>query len=233
MSWAIAPVVLAAAPVSVVVVQPYGQEGIFRAYLFALPWAALLVASAVVGRRTSPVSTGPVSTRPVWTGLVLTVVASVLTALWLPASFALELVNYVHPSDVRAVRWVVDHATDGAGFLFAAPGLPWELNVDRPVYRQPWVELTQPLSTWQKAADPIAGGTASLVAYTNVAAAWYPHGVYLVLGPGQRDELRIIKDLADVDYDDYVRRISVDPMFELVHTDGETRVWKFLGDPVP
>jgi hypothetical protein len=50
-----------------------------------------------------------------------------------------------------------------------------------------------------------------------------------VLGPGQRDNLRIIKSLGTVDWDDYVRRISVDPLFEQVYVDGETRVWRYVG----
>jgi GT2 family glycosyltransferase len=74
-------------------INPYGQEGIFRAVLFGLPWLAVLAASSL-------------SAPPrLLTRLGALGVAAALTAAFLIASFGLDATNVVRPADVAAYQY--------------------------------------------------------------------------------------------------------------------------------
>ncbi len=75
----------------IVAIQPYGQEGIFRAALFGLPWLAVLAAPAVAGYG-----------RNQRAGLLVTSV--LLSATFLVSSFGLDALGVIRPSDLAAVR---------------------------------------------------------------------------------------------------------------------------------
>jgi hypothetical protein len=79
-------------------ITPYGQEGIFRATLFGIPWLAILAA-----RRFHDPS-GPVDRRPPFA-----LVAS-LAATFLLASFGLDGSNVLRRSDLEAFRQFQQHA---------------------------------------------------------------------------------------------------------------------------
>ncbi|OHV37863.1 hypothetical protein BCD49_15420 [Pseudofrankia sp. EUN1h] len=76
-----------------VAVNPYGNEGIFRAMLFAIPWLALLGASVF------PRSRAGLRRLP-WFG-----VSALLTATFLVAAFGLDAVNVIRGGDLRTVRY--------------------------------------------------------------------------------------------------------------------------------
>lgn len=89
-----------AAGLVLVVINPYGQEGVFRAALFGLPWLALLAVHAFpTMRRVDP-------------GLVLAAVVAVLAWTFLVASFGLDASNVVRPADVAAYRRVQRESTE-------------------------------------------------------------------------------------------------------------------------
>jgi hypothetical protein len=79
-----------------IAVNPYGQEGIFRAALFGIPWLAALAASCFPAhhRRASRA----------W----FLAVCGVLTVTFLVASFALDAFTVTRPADVRALRHAVE-----------------------------------------------------------------------------------------------------------------------------
>jgi len=79
---------------------PYGQEGIFRAVLFGVPWLALLAAHCF-----SPPCR-------LLTRLPIGAVCAALTAAFLVASFGLDATNVVRPSDLAALRYY-QHLGDG------------------------------------------------------------------------------------------------------------------------
>lgn len=83
-----------------IAVTPYGQEGIFRAALFGLPWLALLGGYAVGHHRRA--------------GLHLPLLATiaVLTTTFLTASFGLDGFTVIRASDVAAFQYF--HAQGGA-----------------------------------------------------------------------------------------------------------------------
>jgi hypothetical protein len=76
-----------------VIINPYGQEGIFRAALFGLPWLAVLGASWL--------SSPP---RLVTRAAALAVVVA-LVAANLVSSFGLDAINVIRPGDLAAYRF--------------------------------------------------------------------------------------------------------------------------------
>lgn len=89
LAWA--SVVCPAVGMVAVAVNPYGQEGIFRAALFGIPWVALLAARLFASPRLR-------------TALILGGTYAALTATFLVSDFALDAVNVIRPSDLSAVR---------------------------------------------------------------------------------------------------------------------------------
>jgi capsular exopolysaccharide synthesis family protein len=81
-----------------VAINPYGQEGIFRATLFGMPWLALLAGHWFVlpHRRLRR--------------LALLAVTAALTGAFLVHAFGLDAFNVIRPSDVTAFRYVQDHS---------------------------------------------------------------------------------------------------------------------------
>jgi hypothetical protein len=88
-AWALCP----AAGVVLTAANAYGQEGVFRAALFGLPWLAVLAASWI---------SEPARFLPRLGALVLVVA---LAAANLIASFGLDAFNVIRPGDVAAYRY--------------------------------------------------------------------------------------------------------------------------------
>jgi GT2 family glycosyltransferase len=114
-----------------VAVNPYGQEGIFRAMLFGMPWLALLAAHCFA----SPRQIG----RLIAARLVLLVVTAVLAAAHLVAAFGLDAVHVIRPGDVAAFRYFEKQRTDRTGrhYLLAlgTGDLPSSLPTQPGLYR--------------------------------------------------------------------------------------------------
>ncbi|HEX8511158.1 MAG TPA: hypothetical protein VF635_16885, partial [Propionibacteriaceae bacterium] len=99
-AWAIAA--CAGVGLALVAVNPYGQEGIFRAILFALPWLAVLASAVFV--RSLPLR-GEALPKDVWrsrAGVFLTSVC--LAATFLVSSSGLDGLNVIRPSDYAALQ---------------------------------------------------------------------------------------------------------------------------------
>jgi hypothetical protein len=107
----IVPAALAFAPFPLVMVQRYGGEGPIRAYLFALPWLALIAAEVFVPR---------VRTR----SLLLAAATGAIAIGTLLAYFGQETLNRMSPDDVAASRWFLDNTGPGAGEVLFAPNFP-------------------------------------------------------------------------------------------------------------
>ncbi len=108
----IRPVVLVAvAPAGVLAGQAYGNEGVLRVYLLALPWLSVLVASQLLAdwRRPRVAAAGTVA---------LTAAVGVLAV---PASFGLEMVNHVDSGDVAAAAWFEQNTPAGAPLVVLDP----------------------------------------------------------------------------------------------------------------
>jgi hypothetical protein len=118
------PLVLMVSPVAIVFGQDYGGEATYRVFLFSLPWAAfLLVSCFAAGGRARGSARGDTGRRP-WTSVRIMTVLAALLALFLPAYFGLEEVNYVRPTEVAASQFFYAHAKDGAVLAIATPYFP-------------------------------------------------------------------------------------------------------------
>jgi len=87
--WALAS--CSAVGIVIIVAQPYGQEGVFRAALFGIPWLAVLAATVLAG-------------AGIRSRTALAIIPTCLTATFLIASFGLDLINVIRPSDYTAIR---------------------------------------------------------------------------------------------------------------------------------
>jgi capsular exopolysaccharide synthesis family protein len=105
-----------AAGLALVAINPYGQEGIFRATLFGIPWLAVLAAHcfSARGRRSR---------------LALLAVTSALAGTFLVAAFGLDGTNAMRPSDLAAFRYFYQHSTGPRHYILAlgAGDLPTSL----------------------------------------------------------------------------------------------------------
>jgi hypothetical protein len=95
-AWAVA--CCPAVGVVLVLVNPYGQEGAFRAAVFGIPWLAMLAAM------------GLPAVRRVWARLFLLEGTILCTATFLIASFGLDAGNVTRPTDVAAFRYAAAQA---------------------------------------------------------------------------------------------------------------------------
>jgi GT2 family glycosyltransferase len=119
------PACFVIAPVLVAGVQSYGGEGMYRAYLFALPWLAFFAAWACIRR---PTRRERLRMKRRRMGLATTV----LTACLLFAYFGQELANHIAPSEVRAAEWYERNAPPGSSRLQLAPSVPARLTARYP-----------------------------------------------------------------------------------------------------
>jgi hypothetical protein len=118
----IVPAALAFSPFPLVMVQRYGGEGPIRAYLFALPWLALIAAWLFVPAG----ETRPGRGR----SLLLAAATGAIAIGTLLAYFGQETLNRMSPDDVAASRWFLDNTGAGAGEVLFAPNFPERLDAN-------------------------------------------------------------------------------------------------------
>jgi hypothetical protein len=116
-------VLLGFAPFPVLAVQSYGGEALLRAYLFALPFVALLAAMAFMP------STQP--RRVAVPALCFCVVAALFAPAWLVARYGNERFDRVSTADLAAVKFLYATARPAAPghgrttLISLFPQLPW------------------------------------------------------------------------------------------------------------
>jgi hypothetical protein len=93
-----------------------------------------------------------------------------------------------------------------------------------------WEVLNQPLTSWPEFDAAAAEGPGALAALAATSASWYPVAdVYLFIGPGQMAHERYHGDLGATRFADVEAAIAGGGRFELVHRDGDSTVWHYLG----
>lgn len=166
---------------ALVAANPYGQEGIFRAILFGLPWLAVLAVRLLS-------AAGPDMFRIAVGG-----VAGLLASTFLAASFGLDGSNVVRPGDVAADRAFVataDRAPEltpallvlGVGDL---PTSPPPVDASYRIVTREDLHLPVGLRPDLQKAALVQALTAALLAYTQqdprraeLYAWWSPVSVY-------------------------------------------------------
>ncbi|MGZ0145909.1 glycosyltransferase [Kribbella sp. WER1] len=106
--------VLAFSPLPLLVMNSYGGEMLFRVYLFALPFLALLAAGLVY------------APRPARWSLPVAIVCVLATAsAFCLAYYGKERANRFTPAEVTASNWLYAHAPRGSTIVGATANFPW------------------------------------------------------------------------------------------------------------
>ncbi|SNR77234.1 hypothetical protein [Blastococcus mobilis] len=217
----VVPLGMAAVPLVLILGQPYGNEGIFRAYLFALPWMAFVIALQLFDE------------VPAWTperrllaGLAVVAVAT----LTLPANFAGEMSYRVAASDVTADVWFEEETPDGSVLLPFASSYPLRATQHYADHLPPATEGVEGL-TDLPGFSAAATDEAVLRQFTHDACDTRAGSgpVYLALGPSAEDNVRLFGTVRLYVYRAYERAIAEDPSFTRVFEDGETVLYQCRG----
>jgi GT2 family glycosyltransferase len=115
----LAPATLVLAPVALVLIQTYGGEGRFRAYLFALPWLSFFAAWACAPKRSGAAA---------WRSWRLALACAATGTCFVFAYFGLEMVNRMTRDDVAAALWFDRHAPRGSLLVGLTPNFPNQLT---------------------------------------------------------------------------------------------------------
>ena len=160
-----------------ITVNPYGNEGVFRATLFAIPWLTLIGLAAV--------------RKPRWRWPVLAVVTTAFVTCYLVSSSGLDASDVVRASDVRVLDTYIHDAPPGSYHLeVAASGdLPTSLNPDvhNLIWNALWdgtnlhqVELHATLKPTQADLAPLP---AAYIAYATKFGHTPPANLFAVYSP--------------------------------------------------
>lgn len=147
---------LAVVPLILVPLQPYGGEVLLRSYLFALPFAAVLVAAALFPARDDAWS---------WrTSTVLGLVLCVLMGTLVFTRYGNERALLYTAQERAAVEFVYDDADSGDVVAAASPALPWEDRRYSELRFEVLSRLLQPAPASEsptQLADRVAGALAA------------------------------------------------------------------------
>jgi hypothetical protein len=184
------------APLLVVPVQPYNGEGVFRVYLFALPWLCFLAATLLVPR-CATVGAGASSGRKRWRShalgralgalgrvLPLALATALLGGTLMFAYFGRELIDYISPQDVAVERWYERHAPPGSAVVYLAPNVPSRLSY-RYADKQVWAGSFSPSLTEDPLFRGQALGAGSMPALEAKLRGLQATRAYLMIGPSE------------------------------------------------
>jgi hypothetical protein len=167
------PACLAAAPVLGFALQSYGGEGLYRCYLFGLPWLAFFAAIAC-SRNVPP--------APARVGLVpLTVASCAVGVCLLFAYFGQELVNRIRPDEVRAELAYEQHAPPLSVALYLAPLVPNHLTANYPPLQNGSALLNRAAFRGHRL------GAGDVPRLTRIARRYAPRRVFVLLSKRQED----------------------------------------------
>jgi hypothetical protein len=205
-------------PLAMVLAQPYGNEGIFRAYLFALPWMAFVIALHVFGEQHARM---PERRLVGWVSVV------VVAVLALPANFAGEMSYRVAANDVAADVWFERQTPENSVLLPFTSSFPLRTTEDYPDHLPRATETVEGL-TDLPGFTPAATDETDLLAFTKNAcdtrAGTAP--VYLALGPAAEDDVRLLGTMELYTYRAYERALRDDPDFTEVFREGDTVLYQ-------
>jgi hypothetical protein len=214
------PAALIGGPLAVVAVQSYGGEGIYRAYLFALPWLSFLAASACLCRRL-PEGEMQISLPR------LLVAAPAVGACLLVAFFGEELANRVSTDDVRASAWYEHMAPAGSMRIGLAPNAPERLTA-----RYPQVSLSDPptlVSSPGFTAHRL--GASDIPRLISLIDQHRARPAYVVLSRLEENYARLNGLLPAGSLTSFVAALGQSPAFRLVHRLPTVWIFQYAAHP--
>ncbi|HEY4276758.1 MAG TPA: hypothetical protein VGM91_00990 [Conexibacter sp.] len=200
---------LVVVPYSVLALQSYGGEVLLRAYIFALPFAAVLMGTALV--RVVDVNVN------VAAAVVLPLLTLVLCAGFYVARFGNEAFEMVRPGEVAALKQLYRSAPPGATFASLDSNVPWRFTgIERYDYATLPIGPRAPTGGYLERVRRLLAGN--------------PDGGYLVITHGQIESARLVRGVPPRQVVELERRLDRDPGFTPVYRDRDARVYRFV-DP--
>jgi len=215
-------VLLIASPAFLAFGQNYGGEAIFRIYLFSLPWAAALAASALAPR----------SGR--WgrlRGGMVVVVLSGVAVLFLSSFYGSIELYRVRPGALAAIRYFYDHAEPGSVLGLGAPNVPARVGAN---YDQFLVGSTPPpltdvaeLQGHRLGADDLP--TLSRLYQKHFASS--PGKVYLSLSADQDVYAEVLGYMPKGSIAALDRALADSPQWRVFFRNRDAVIYEFVPDP--
>ncbi len=213
--------VLGLAPLPVVLGLSYGGEVGLRAYLFALPWLALLGAAAVI-----PSRAGARERRRA--RFVLAPVTALVAAASMSAYFGLELANHVRSEDVAASAWYERNAPAGSVLVQVVPNVPTRLTARYAEMRRAEGAYPANLIDVLAVGDRRLGEGAART-LEGLLASVPARAHFIVLSPVQEQYTRLYGLLPEGSFDRLGQALERSPRFERVFRRGSASVFAWRG----
>ncbi|MFI6421520.1 glycosyltransferase [Streptomyces sp. NPDC050842] len=214
-TWRTGLPLLAVAPLPLLAVNAYGGEMLFRAYLFALPAAAFLVAALLL----------PTSDRRgvARTLAVYPVLLAMLGGLVF-GYFGKEALNQYTLKEVAAARYVIENAPPGSTIVSLTADVP-DLDLDYEKHRRVQLAYQDEDDLRQMVVDPLEGVTGFIYGATEEKPA------YVVLTRAQDMNLYVTGALpADVS-ERLQAALAGAPGFTRVYDNGDAIVYRYVTPP--
>jgi hypothetical protein len=218
--WDLPVIALILAPALVIPAQSYGGEGVFRVYLFSLPWLCFLVASAIV-----PLARKRAAT--VVRGFAVAGASVLLGGTVLFAFFGDEIANHITPQDVAIEQWYERNAPSGSSVLYLAPNVPNRMTY-RYADKQVWAGSFSPALTDDPRFRDRELGVADLPALEAKLRALDGTQDYLMIGPSQVNYVRATGVLPPGSTSSLIAAVRSSNEFELVAQDGNALLFRLV-----
>jgi hypothetical protein len=245
----------ALSPYLIVPLQSYGGEASLRAYLFSLPWLALLALEGiwpsgrlagtapnkVRPRESSAARTGPARRRgevdtPGQWGLrgarhrpwLLFVVAPLLAVGLMISYYGYALTNQMTTSDVAAATWVEQNVPSSAIVYSFSPSFPNKLTARYPAITYYSLTLTDDRHTLADLAVPARRADS----VRNALSATGARTIYLVVTPSMHNYDRLNGVIPEPDITAVVKDLRAAPDFTIVYDRGGSTVFRY-SPPAP
>ena len=214
-TWRTGLPLLAVAPLPLLAVNAYGGEMLFRAYLFALPAAAFLVAALLLP---------PGDRRRVPHLLAVYPVLLALLGGLVFGYYGKEALNQYTLKEVAAARYVIDHAPPGSTIVTLTADVP-DLDLGYEKHRRIQLAYQDPDDQRLLVRDPLEGVTGFVFGATEQRPA------YVVLTRAQDMNLYVTGALP-TDVSERLRAaLSKAPGFTRVYDNGDAIVYRYVTPP--
>ena len=211
--WDLPLIAIMVAPALVLAAQPYSGEGIFRVYLFALPWLCFLAATALV-----PLSRKRAASA--LRGFAVAGASAVLGAAMLFAFFGDETVNHITPQDVAIEQWYERNAPAGSAVLYLAPNVPNRMTY-RYAAKQVWAGSFSPALTDDPRFRDRQLGLADVPALEETLRGLDGTEDYVMIGPSQINYVRATGVLPPGSVTDLIAALRSSNDFRVIAQDGD------------
>src|SRR5690606_10299206 len=232
---AMPPLLIAAAPLPMLVASSYGSEMIFRVLMFMLPGAAFFAAAALLPKvRTlaaeaspaPPGPAGPVRRSGVRRGLAAWVAPVVLVAgtlAFVPSYSGKDRINYFPPPEVALVRQLFDEAPEGSLVVAA--------NRNYPLAYASYGEIDHYwfLDDERSHVDRIVADPAGTLA-EDMAGVDGPGRAYLLFSQGQLANSTMNGQLTEAQLTGIEQSVAASPRFRRVAGNGAGTVYELRAD---